>query len=173
MLDALCTRLPPRARVLDLGCGAGVPVARQLIAHGFEVTGIDASSGQIGRARRNAPEARFIQANMTEVEYPPGIFDAVSAFYSITHVPRHMHGALLGRIAGWLRPGGWFLGSFGAAALADWWGEWLGMTMFFSHHDADTTRRLVRDVGLHIEQAEVVRQDNEATEFLWITARRP
>jgi len=33
--------LPARARVLDLGCGAGEPIARWFIAEGFMVTGID------------------------------------------------------------------------------------------------------------------------------------
>jgi hypothetical protein len=45
--------------------------------------------------------------------------------------------------------------------------------VFFSHHHADKTRRLVLDAGLLFERVEVLRQDNEETEFLWITARKP
>jgi hypothetical protein len=44
--------------------------------------------------------------------------------------------------------------------------------MFFSHLDPDETRRLVDDAGFRIEQAELLRQDNEEAEFLWITARK-
>lgn len=57
-------------------------------------------------------------------------------------------------------------------ALDNWTGEWLGTTMFFSHHDCDVTKRLVLDAGLLLERVEMLQQDNESTEFLWITARK-
>lgn len=151
--------LPSQACVLDLGCGAGVPVARELIAHGFKVTGVDISARQIEQARRNVPEAQFIEADMTTVEFPPSSFEAVVAFYSITHVPRDEHSALLRRIAGWLTSRGRFLGSFGETELDNWAGEWLGTAMFFSHHNSDVSKRLVVDAGLVIERAEVLQQD--------------
>jgi 2-polyprenyl-3-methyl-5-hydroxy-6-metoxy-1,4-benzoquinol methylase len=50
--DDLACLLPRAARVLDLGCGAGVPGARELASRGFAVTGIDISPVQIERARR-------------------------------------------------------------------------------------------------------------------------
>jgi cyclopropane fatty-acyl-phospholipid synthase-like methyltransferase len=172
-LNQLVELLPSRAHVLDLGCGAGVPVARDLIARGFEVTGVDASARQIERARCNAPQAQFIQADMTTIEFPAFSFDAVAAFYSITHIPRGQHAAFLTRLAQWLRSGGWFLASFGATALDDWVGDWLGTTMFFSHYDGAVTHELLSDAGLLVQRAEVLQQDNEETEFLWITARTP
>jgi SAM-dependent methyltransferase len=108
--DELTDGLAPHGRVLDLGCGAGLPVARDLVARGFEVTAVDGSARQIERARRNVPQAQFIQADMTIIEFPAcAFFDAVSGFYSITHVPRDEHAALLHRTSGWLRSGGRFL----------------------------------------------------------------
>ena len=169
--------LREHARVLDLGCGAGLPVARDLIARGFDVTGVDGSARQIEQAWRNVPEAKFIQADMVTVEFPACAFEAILAFYSITHVPREEHAALLKNISRWLTSGGRFIGSFGATALDNWTGEWLGATMFFSHHDADTTKQLVRDAGLILDCVEVLKQDNEIdnqnVEFLWITAQKP
>ena len=50
-LAELAERLPPRAAVLDLGCGCGVPVARSLASAGHLVTGVDVSDVQIERAR--------------------------------------------------------------------------------------------------------------------------
>jgi 2-polyprenyl-3-methyl-5-hydroxy-6-metoxy-1,4-benzoquinol methylase len=64
-LAELVEQLPPTATVLDLRCGAGVPVARDLAARGFRVTGVDASLAQIERARRNVPAASFIHSDMT------------------------------------------------------------------------------------------------------------
>jgi hypothetical protein len=57
--------------------------------------------------------------------------------------------------------------------LDNWTGEWLGTTMFFSHHDSAVSRQLVVDAGLVIERAEVLQQANEATRFFWIAACKP
>lgn len=47
----LATLLPPRALVVDLGCGAGVPATRALAGHGLRVIGVDFSGVQLRRAR--------------------------------------------------------------------------------------------------------------------------
>lgn len=171
-LAEIVTHLAVGAAVLDLGCGAGVPVARELASLGFDVTGVDASIGQIERARQNAPQACFVLGDMASMDFAAGAFDAVVAFYSITHLPRSEHAPLIRKIAGWLRPGGRFVASFGTVE-GDWSGEWLGTTMVFSHNAPEATRRMVCDAGLVIERAEVLKQDNEDQSFLWITARKP
>jgi 2-polyprenyl-3-methyl-5-hydroxy-6-metoxy-1,4-benzoquinol methylase len=61
LIDGLPTR---GGRVLDLGCGAGIPVARDLTALGHAVVGVDVSAQQIIRARRNVPKATFLEADM-------------------------------------------------------------------------------------------------------------
>ena len=143
-LNEFADLLPARAHVLDLGCGAGVPVARDLIARGFNVTGVDASARQIERARCNVPQAQFIRADMTTIEFPAFAFDAVTAFYSITHIPRDQHAPFLKKLAQWIRPGGWFLASFGATALEDWVGQLAG------NDDVLQPLRWRRDAGAHI-----------------------
>jgi SAM-dependent methyltransferase len=122
-------------------------------------------------ARLHVPNARFIHADMTHVSIPPGSFDAVAAFYSITHVPRDEHADLLRRIASWLKPGGVFLASLGADQSPDWRGNWLGVEMFFSHFGAEVNEQLVRRAGFNIEEAALVDQDNEDARFLWVVAR--
>lgn len=172
-LRELIERLPSGARVLDLGCGPGVPVARELTKRGFQVVGVDGSARQIQLARSNVPAAEFVHNDMTEVEFASESFDAVGAFYSITHIPRAEHEVLLQRIAAWLRPGGIFVASLGAFHSRDRTEkDWLGVQMFFSHYGADFNERLVRDAGFVIEKTEVVEQDNEDCRFLWVVARR-
>ena len=106
-------RLPDGAKVLELGCGAGVPSTRKL-AERHDVLGVDLSQKQVDLARVNVPGARFEKADMTAVDLPAGEFEGVAAFYSILHVPRAEQPALLARIARWLKPGGLFLASLGA-----------------------------------------------------------
>jgi SAM-dependent methyltransferase len=53
MVEQLLERVPAGARVLDLGCGTGVPTARQLVDGGCQVTGVDLSPVMLDQARRD------------------------------------------------------------------------------------------------------------------------
>lgn len=173
-LDDLLNRLPERASMLDLGCGAGVPCTARMAEHG-DVVGVDVSASQLAIARERVPNARFVKAEMTQVEFPGESFDAVTAFYSIAHVSRGGHGALLKSIAGWLRPGGHLLASLGSASSHGAVDDWLGVPMFFSSHHPRTNRQLITDAGLDIQFDELVTMqepEGEAT-FQWVIAARP
>jgi 2-polyprenyl-3-methyl-5-hydroxy-6-metoxy-1,4-benzoquinol methylase len=54
-------------RLLDLGCGCGVPVARELVRHGVSVTGVDISEVQIARAHQLVPHGVFVVADISEL----------------------------------------------------------------------------------------------------------
>jgi cyclopropane fatty-acyl-phospholipid synthase-like methyltransferase len=170
-LDELARGLPKDGTVLDLGCGAGVPVTRWL-AQRFSTTGVDVSARQLELARRHVPEATLIKGSMTEVEFAPQTFDAVVAFYSIIHVPRTEQPALLRRIYTWLKPGGLFLATWAVNAWEgeeqDW--EGWGAPMWWSHYDAETNLTMLRDAGFHIESAETRTGDGETS--LWVLARK-
>src|SRR5271165_627955 len=71
-LADLQDRLPAAGRILDIGCGCGVPVARHLTSAGYQVTGVDISGVQIERARQLVPAASFILADATELDFPAG-----------------------------------------------------------------------------------------------------
>ena len=169
-------RLPDRADVLELGCGRGVPVTREL-AKRHRVTGVDVSAAQIELARHHVPEASFIQADYTELDVARGSLDAVVAVLTLTHVPRDEHPELLTRIGGWVRDGGFLLCSLGVGDTPGTIEEdWLGAPMYFSHYDADTNRRLLRDAGFELIRDEIVTMQEEGhgdAAFLWVLARKP
>jgi cyclopropane fatty-acyl-phospholipid synthase-like methyltransferase len=174
LLGRLGWHLPAKAAVLELGCGAGNPVARALSERGHQVTGIDLSQKQISLARRNAPEASFDCADMVTYRAAPESLDAVVAVFSLGHVPANQHGPLFRRIADWLQPGGLFFASLcesdnpGAVEAG-----WLGVDMFFSHPDLATSRQLIAGVGLReLECVHIVEPEDNDTVFSWIIARK-
>jgi SAM-dependent methyltransferase len=56
--------LPNGGTVLDLGCGAGSPVALHMVECGFHVTGVDASPTLISLFRDRLPDQEWILADM-------------------------------------------------------------------------------------------------------------
>ncbi|MGH3760159.1 class I SAM-dependent methyltransferase [Actinophytocola sp.] len=153
-LASLIAALPPAAAVVDLGCGSGVPVARDLVAAGHRVTGVDFSAAQLCRARQLVPAATLVQSDLTMVRFSPGSLDAVLAFYSIIHVPLAEQPSLLHRVAGWLRAGGIFAATLGHEAWTGTETDWLGggSPMWWSHADAATYRRWLTSAGLTVEE---------------------
>jgi SAM-dependent methyltransferase len=74
--------LPEGSRILDLGCGTGVPFARHLNERGFQVLCVDVSLRMLKLARTNVPSADFRQLSMTDLDYS-GEFSGVVASYSM------------------------------------------------------------------------------------------
>lgn len=165
--------LTPGGRVLDLGCGNGLPVALELSAR-FAVTGVDLSPVQIERARALVPAADFLCADMTEVELPAGSFAGVAAFYSLINVPAAEHPGLFQRIAGWLAPGGVVLATVGRDAWTGIERDWRGVPgarMYYSQASVQDYRAWFRDAGLTlIEEGREPKQGNPG--YAVLIARR-
>ncbi len=184
--DPLCDALLGRAiadlqagdPVLDLGCGAGVPVTRWL-SRRFRVIGVDISTRQIALARQLVPAATFIQADILAYDPlapdlpAPASYAAISAWYAIIHVPRREQLALIQRIYHWLRPNGIFLASW---AIDEWegveadWQGW-GAAMGWSHFAVATSREMLIDAGFAIEWEEML-TNADGERWVWIIARR-
>lgn len=176
-LEDLARNIPPGAAVLDLGCGAGVPVTRWLVEKGFSVTGVDFSERQLDLARRLVPGAAFIRADMSELDFGPETFGAVVAFHSIIHVPRTEHPALLANVYRWLGPGGHFLATMTVTDFegeeSDW--EGWGAAMRWSHYDRETNVKMLRQTGFEIVYAEPRTgkgSGNAEETWLWVLARK-
>jgi len=175
-LEDLASLLPSGAAVLDLGCGAGVPVTRWLADRTFAVTGVDVSARQLELARKNVPAGTFLKADMTELAFAPESFDAAVAFHSIIHVPRAEQPALLENIYRWLRPGGVFLATMTVSNYEgreeDW--EGWGAPMVWSHYDGAANVAMLRRVGFEIHYAEprTGPGTGDAETWLWVLARK-
>lgn len=170
-LDLLEARVPPPAKILDLGCGCGVPVARRLSPR-YEVTGVDLSPVQIERARALVPTATFVCADMATLDFPDASFDAVVCLYAIIHLPLAEQSSLLRSITRWLRPGGALIATVGHGAWTGTEKDWLGVQggdMWWSHADAETYTRWFADAGLTIELETFVPEGAGGHTFLLAT----
>ncbi len=171
---SLTERLPAGARVLELGCGAGIPCT-QVLAERLDVLGVDVSEQQLERARSSVPNAHFLRGDFMQLALAEASFDAVAAFYVLNHIPRDQLHALFAKVRRWLAPGGLFLASLGAGDVDAWTGDWLGTTMFFSSWSAERNRELLQAAGFELLADDLVavlepEPDGEST-FQWVLAR--
>jgi SAM-dependent methyltransferase len=174
-VDFLLENLPEDAPLLDLGCGNGLSSTRELAGR-FTVTGVDVSARQLEYARRNVPRATFLQTEMSQLDFPPGSFAAVTAFFSIIHLPRDEQPGMFRSIQDWLLPGGYLVVVMGAAdSPGDIDPDWLGAPMYWSHFDSATNVAMVETAGFEIisAQEETISEDGVPVTFLWVIARNP
>lgn len=156
LLLNLISKLKKDSRVLDIGCGPGVPYTRQL-AENTRVTGIDISEVQIDIARLNVPMAHFICGDIATYDLEENHYDALFSYYSIIHVPRDEHKYLLTKLFKLLKPSGQILLCLGAGDNDDESpAHWHGTEMLWSHFDADRNIQILNDVGFKIEGSEIL-----------------
>jgi len=168
-VEAFVSKLPEGARILDAGSGTGIPIADFLVKSGFEVVGIDISSGMVETARKNVPGGTFQQMDMTGLDLPPASFDGVISTYAIIHIPRELHAGIFQSFHSILRPGGAMLVSVASWAWEEF-ADYMGVDMFWSHYDPDKSRSLITSAGFDIEFGRDVEAGGE--KHHWVLARK-
>ena len=150
LLDDFIEMLSPGAKILDAGCGAGVPITR-LRVETLDVIGVDFSAAQIELARQNVPNAKFLCEDLTDLPLPENFFDGICSYYAIIHIPREEHRALLEKFHRLLNTGGVALLCLGAENLIDDIDEnFLGTQMYWSHYDSLTYRNMLTEIGFSL-----------------------
>lgn len=104
--------LPVGGHVLDLGCGAGEPIAQWFIAEGFRLTGVDFADAMLEIARARWPAGDWRQADMRTLDLGE-TFDGIVAWDSFLHLTKDEQRDTLVRMAGHLAPGGSLLFTIG------------------------------------------------------------
>lgn len=84
-LDRFLALLPARPSVLDIGCGAGEPIARYLIDSGCSVSGVDSAEPLIALCRERFPQQAWQVADMRELSLGRR-FDGLIAWDSFFHL---------------------------------------------------------------------------------------
>ena len=73
---AIATLLPAHSRILDVGCGNGVPITEALVNAGHRVVGLDSSAGMLARFRANLPGTPIVRGDARHLPFADGSLDA-------------------------------------------------------------------------------------------------
>ncbi|WP_163849458.1 class I SAM-dependent methyltransferase [Pseudooceanicola aestuarii] len=144
-LAAFVAALPARAAVLDLGCGAGDPLARALLARGARVTGVDTSAPLLRLARQRMPAAHWHLGDMRRLAMGRR-FHGILAWDSLFHLAPADQRRLMARIAAHAAPGAALMFTSGPRAGVAL-GRFRGAPLYHASLSPEETRRLLARHG--------------------------
>jgi ubiquinone/menaquinone biosynthesis C-methylase UbiE len=153
-VQQLLKYLPKKSLVLDLGCGAGVPVDDVLLKAGHSVIGIDISSEQIKLARKMVKGGDFLVgdiAMLVEKEYQ---VQAVVSLYTLFHLPRRQHLEIIKKMASFLPKDGLLLLTMGDREFE---GEHTlyGTPVWSSQYGTAKNKQIIESAGFKILMSEI------------------
>ena len=106
---AVAATLPARSRILDVGCGNGVPITEALVNAGHRVVGLDSSAGMLDRFRANLPGTPVVRGDARQCPFGDGAFDAAFSWGMLFHLQRVDQAAAFASVSRVLKPGAQFL----------------------------------------------------------------
>jgi len=137
--------LPQGASVIDLGCGPGIPITRELLSEGLNVYAIDASQSMVNAFRRNFPGIPVACESVQDSLFFIRRFDGILSWGLMFLLMPEDQKRLIQRFADILVPGGRLL--FTSPPDPEIWSD--AMTGLESRSlGADEYRRLLSEVGL-------------------------
>ena len=117
-----------------------------------------------------------LAADIREVDFRGNCFDAITASYSLFHIPASEHVVLFKKIFNWLRPGGRFLFTYATKDYTgksqfDGYKNFMGQQLYYSHKRPEELRGDLTETGYQIESEDYREIGNET--FLWLTVCKP
>jgi SAM-dependent methyltransferase len=146
---ALARTLSPNARVLDIGCGNGLPITKALLAAGVQVVGIDSASKMLARFGVNLPVTPAVRAVAQALPFADATFDGAVAWGVMFHLPQAEEIKVIASVARLLKPNGSFLFTAGDVGdSGDHVGIMNGVEFRYYSFTMDGYRRVLVDHGL-------------------------
>ncbi len=124
-IERFLTEAGSGARILDIGCGSGEPIARDIINAGHEVAGVDGSASLIALCQERFPGHRWIVADMRGLALNAR-FSGVLAWHSLFHLPADDQEKMFSIFAAHAAPGAALMftsGSERGESIGSWRGE--------------------------------------------------
>lgn len=145
--------LPRGARVLDVGCGNGVPITHALVTAGYAVVGLDSSRGMLERFRVNLAATPVVRGDARSCPFAPNGFDAAISWGMMFHLTRRDQAAVFASVSRVLKPGAPFL--FTGAEVAELENDDPGISgtmngVTFRYYAVASYRTLVAEHGFEL-----------------------
>ena len=149
-LERFLDLMPPNPRIVDIGCGAGEPVARHLIDKGCRLTGIDSSPAMIDICRGRFPGHKWVVADMRLLSLGRK-FDGILAWNSFFHLTQSDQRAMFPAFGSLAASGSALMFTAGPQAGVAM-GEMFGEPLFHASLDPDEYRSLLAANGFSVRQ---------------------
>ncbi len=128
-------------QILDLCCGSG-QATQFLVKYSQNVTGLDASPLSLRRARRNVPEADYVEAFAEEMPFVDNLFDLVHISTALHEMQPEQLQKIIKEVYRVLKPGGVFvLVDFHAPTNPVFWP---GLSLFLLLFETETAWQLLK-----------------------------
>jgi ubiquinone/menaquinone biosynthesis C-methylase UbiE len=146
---AVAATLNAGSRILDIGCGNGVPITEALVSAGHRVVGLDSSTRMLARLRVTLPGTWVVRGDARQCPFASGAFDAAISWGMLFHLPPGDQAAVIASVSRVLTAGAPFL--FTAAEIVD--ADDAGITgtmngVTFHYYAVPSYRTLVAQHGL-------------------------
>jgi len=96
-------------RILDIGCGNGIPITRALLKAGHRVVGLDSSIEMLARFRANCPQTPAVRGIVQNSPFADNSFDAAVAWGVMFHLNPDDATTAIASVSRVLKPGARFL----------------------------------------------------------------
>ncbi len=156
-LDRFGADAGPGARILDIGCGSGEPIARYLIACAHGVTGIDSSPSLIGLCRARFPDQAWIAGDMRRLDLGTR-FGGLIAWDSFFHLAADDQRAMFPLFRAHAQPGAALMFTSGACA-GEAIGSYRGEPLYHASLDPGDYEALLAANGFEVVRHAVDDQD--------------
>lgn len=164
-LDRAIAYLRPHAKILDLGCGMGEPIAQYFVEKGYQLTGIDGSEKMIAMAKKRVPTATFLVGDMRECALGEK-FDCIIAWHSFFHLSQDDQRAMFKIFEEHCNPGCLLLFTSGPDA-GEVWGNNGGENLY--HASLSTLEYKELLAAHHFEVLEHVIEDKDCGDAtVWV-----
>ena len=104
-LDRFLSTLAPEGRLLDLGCGSGIPVAGYFLEKGYALVGIDYSETMIALAQQHYPAGDWKVQDINELSVT-GKFEGIYSWDGLFHLTIDQQRKIIPILSGLTQPGG-------------------------------------------------------------------
>ncbi|WP_083704607.1 trans-aconitate 2-methyltransferase [Motiliproteus sp. MSK22-1] len=165
LFDFFLNGLPRPSKVLDLGCGSGLPIAKRLTESGFSVVGIDRSEKLLEQARENVPQGEFLTAEIESYDIDTE-YSGVVLWDCLFHLPREQHRLILEKVYQTLPKGGLLMLSSGGSDIDQppFTDFMFGVEFFYDSYTPDILIALCDKIGFTVEKFIVVNKPDGAND---------